>query len=258
MAKKKAAKPTFVSFLLDETGSMNSIKDDTIGGFNSYVKTLRDKAEGIIKFSLIKFDSNKIEKVYIGKDIHDVPDLNEDTYQPGAMTPLIDACVKTIHATESKLKDLKRKYNVLCVFQTDGFENASHEYSQSDLAALIKKKEKQGWVFVFLGAGIDSYAQSRKMGISTANTVSYGKEKSEEVFAMTAANSVAYANTGMRGTASYSSEQKMDAGDLFDPTLNNITDNQITDPHKMKNAAGSKTAKRSKKKKVSVVDNFTL
>ncbi|HMA55888.1 MAG TPA: hypothetical protein VKP52_04050, partial [Pseudolabrys sp.] len=76
---------TLVTFLLDETGSMSSIKDDTIGGFNEYLKTLKQSASPI-DFTLIKFDSNAIRKVCVAKPIAEVAELNNDTYKPGAST----------------------------------------------------------------------------------------------------------------------------------------------------------------------------
>jgi len=93
---------TLVTFLLDETGSMESIKDDTIGGFNSYLSALKGSGE-LIDFTLIKFDSRRIEKVCVAIPVSDVAELDTKSYQPGASTPLIDAAYKTIKAVEKSL-----------------------------------------------------------------------------------------------------------------------------------------------------------
>src|SRR5947199_10646592 len=74
---------TLVTFLLDETGSMESIKDDTIGGFNSYLSTLKSSATPI-DFTLIKFDSRHIEKVCVAVPVGEVKELDTTTYSPGA------------------------------------------------------------------------------------------------------------------------------------------------------------------------------
>jgi hypothetical protein len=58
---RKIEQRTLVTFLLDETGSMASIKDDTIGGFNSYLSTLKTSGTPI-DFTLIKFDSRCFER----------------------------------------------------------------------------------------------------------------------------------------------------------------------------------------------------
>ncbi len=148
-------KTTFVSFLLDETGSMSSIKDDTIGGFNSYVETLKKDGDDIL-FSLVSFNSSKTERRYVAEPIQGVPPLTEDDYVPNAMTPLIDAAVKIIKATDEAVQARDDDPNVVIVMQTDGAENVSVEYTTADLAAEVKEKEAAGWQFVFLGAGMDA------------------------------------------------------------------------------------------------------
>lgn len=200
-----------VTFLLDETGSMMSIKDDTIGGFNQYLSTLKAMG-GEVSFSLLKFDSNRVEKVCVGKPVAEVAELTNETYTPGALTPLYDAAVKAIKATEPNAAGAK----VIVVIQTDGHENASREYKRADLADLIKEKTAAGWEFVFLGAGIDAYGEAQALGINAANTVSYCRANSGQTFSTLARNSVAYA-TGMAESMSFSPKQKLDAGDVYQP-----------------------------------------
>src|SRR5262245_60445054 len=138
---------TLVTFLLDETGSMESIKDDTIGGFNSYLGSLKAEAAAI-DFTLIKFDSRRIEKICVAVPVSQVAELTLENYQPGASTPLIDAACKTIRAVEKSLKGGNPKV-VVCI-QTDGHENASTEHTWDELNALIREKTAAGWQFNFL------------------------------------------------------------------------------------------------------------
>ena len=93
----------YVSFLLDETGSMQEIKRDTMGGFNEYVETLK-KDGGDIAFSLVSFNSNETKSRYVAEPIETVAPLTDDNYRPRAMTPLIDASVKIIKATAKAVK----------------------------------------------------------------------------------------------------------------------------------------------------------
>ena len=126
-SKKAGTDPhTLVTFLLDETGSMESIKDDTIGGFNSYLGSLKAEAAPM-DFTLIKFDSRRIEKVCVAVPVSQVAELTMESYQPGASTPLIDAAYKTIKAVEKSLNGSNPKV-VVCI-QTDGHENASTEHT---------------------------------------------------------------------------------------------------------------------------------
>jgi hypothetical protein len=170
--KVEADQRTLVTFLLDETGSMESIKDDTIGGFNSYLFSL--KAESApIDFTLIKFDSRRIEKVCVAAPVAQVKELDAASYQPGASTPLIDAAYKTIKAVEKSLNGGNPKV-VICI-QTDGHENASTEHTWDELNALIKQKTAAGWQFNFLGTGIDAYDTGSRMGVAAMATMASGR-----------------------------------------------------------------------------------
>jgi hypothetical protein len=212
--KTTSDKTTFVSFLLDETGSMESIKDDTVGGFNEYVKTLgRDGAD--ILFSLVSFNSSETRRRYVAEPIANVAPLAADDYVPRAMTPLIDAAVKIIKATDEAVRKRGDQPNVVIVVQTDGQENVSVEYTSADLAALVKEKEGAGWQFVFLGAGLDAFAAAREAGIDIPldHVMSYSRHRSRQVFASTAKNVREFADSGAAERLSFTPGQREDAGD---------------------------------------------
>ena len=97
----QASTRTLVTFLLDRTGSMEAIRDDTIGGFNAYLDGLKGNGAAAIEFTLIQFDSVSIDKICVAVPIAKVDKLTRETYQPRASTPLIDATVKTINAVDS-------------------------------------------------------------------------------------------------------------------------------------------------------------
>lgn len=177
-----ATPTTLITFILDETGSMQSIKDDTIGGFNEFLEQMR-RQEGATRFTLIKFDSNRLAVVHRAVPITAVPDLTDETYQPGAATPLIDACMVGIHAAEEAAGPGDQ---VSIVIQTDGRENASTHYLNGDLATKVKEKTNLGWMFTFLGAGIDAFAQAEQIGIDADHTLRYGRSRSRDAFRATA------------------------------------------------------------------------
>jgi hypothetical protein len=78
---------TLVTLLLDRSGSMAMIKDDTIGGFNAYVDTL--KAAGAnIDFTFLQFDSTSIDKICVAVPVSQAPRLDKSNYVLGASTPL--------------------------------------------------------------------------------------------------------------------------------------------------------------------------
>lgn len=220
MPKKNKSDSTLVTFLLDRTGSMQSIKDDTIGAFNSYLETLQNDKDVDIEFTFIQFDSVSLDKVCVATPVSKVEQLNHDTFQPRASTPLIDAAFKTIKAVDEQIKGKKTAPKVVICIQTDGQENASKEHTWEDLNALIKEKSGLGWQFNFMGAGIDAYEQGKRMGISRGSTVSYSNDSASTraAFAATACNTASFLKGEALNTA-FSMGQKMSAGDKFDPTL---------------------------------------
>lgn len=200
-----------IAFLLDETGSMNSIKDDTIGGFNAYLDTLGDSGA---TFTLVKFDSNRYSRICKDVPISEAPRLSEENYVPGAMTNLVDSMVKLINET---LEHTKKKDRVVMVVQTDGQENASRKHTTKELAKLVKKcTKKRGWEFVYLGAGIDAFSMATdQLGISASRVMSYDRIASKQAFAATAANVADFMEDGDTQAIAFKEAQRASAGDKF-------------------------------------------
>lgn len=208
---------TLVTFLLDRTGSMSTIKNDTIGGFNGYLDQLEREAGDLVEFTLLQFDSMSVDKLTVGAPLKNVPRLTTDTYLPRANTPLIDACVKAIRATEELAARRAVEHpRVVVVFQTDGEENCSREYTMGQLVDLIKDKTHVGWEFVYMGANIDAYQTAQRLGIHAGSTVSYAGQFSAQAMGATASNTAGFAR-GLSANTAYSMSQKADAGDRFDP-----------------------------------------
>lgn len=185
---KKKVSNLFVNFVLDETGSMLSCEQATISGFNEYAQTLKAKAKNVL-FSLLKFNSTKMEATYCGVPISKVAPLTNVSYRPQGLTPLYDAIAHSIKGAETAAQ----AKDVLCVIMTDGEENASHELSREKLLDLIQRKEKQGWTFVYLGANQDSWAVGQSIGLKRGNVINFGTAKVGETMSYMASNTVAYA-----------------------------------------------------------------
>jgi len=199
MAKKQAQSKLYVSFILDETGSMQSVKGQTISGFNEYVETLKnDKASKNTLFTLTQFNNAKVDIVHNCVPIADVVLLTDKTYQPANNTPLYDAIGRTIRSLEQTIG--KKKANALVVIQTDGQENSSHEFNRQGIFSLIDEKKKAGWTFAFLGADQDAYAASELIGISKGNTMNYAGAQTKSAFAMAASQSRCFIRSGGKQT----------------------------------------------------------
>lgn len=171
MAKQK--NKVVVNFILDETSSMYDVRDATIDGFNEYLSTLKSDEKVNFLFSLTKFNSEKVETVHICDPINKIEKLSHKTYSPNGMTPLYDAIGQTVIETEKRIKEIRGKPSVLCVIQTDGYENCSREYNLEKIRSLISEKEQDGWTFVYLGANQNAWESGTMIGISQSNTVSY-------------------------------------------------------------------------------------
>ena len=241
---------TIVTFLLDRTGSMQSCKAATIEAFNAYLDTLKRNSEGI-EFSFLQFDSQSLDKICIAESPGKVAFLTDATYQPRASTPLIDASYKTIKAVETALEKRDDAPKIVICIQTDGYENASTEHTMPELNLLIKKKTAEGWQFVFMGAGIDAYAQGRHMGVPPASTVSYdhaSAPRTRAAFKASAENTVGYARSAMPSPA-FSDRQRKDSGDSFVNRVKGIL---------VKSAHPTKSGEAAKPEKQAIVDDISL
>ena len=168
---ENSAQPLYVTLILDETGSMQECKGAAIAGFNQYVATLRQEpAETRVTLTL--FNSRKTEVRYQATPVARVHDLDVETYRPRDTTPLYDAIGRTLVSARLQVPAGSRK---LCVILTDGEENASKEYSRSQIFAMIKAYENEGWTFLYLGADHDVWAAGEELGVAEHNRITFLK-----------------------------------------------------------------------------------
>lgn len=202
--KAPAATLLHVSFLLDETGSMQAVKDATITGYNEYLKTLRaDQATADATFTLTKFNSTKVQVVHDAVALEAVPDLTPLTYVPENLTPLYDAIGQTIRALERHVCDKDR---AIVTIMTDGQENASKEWTRSRIFSLIQEKQALGnWTFVFAGADQDAWLESERIGIPSGNVTAYANTPAGTAAVMASAgeNIRHFAVSGRGSTADF-------------------------------------------------------
>lgn len=172
MSRKNHAE---IVFILDRSGSMISIKDDAIGGFNAFVDSQK-KVAGTANITLVLFD-HEYEKVYDAKDINSVELLTEKTFIPRGNTALLDAIGRSINEVGAKLNALKedeRAEKVIVCIITDGAENASKEFTNEKIKEMIEhQKSKYNWEFAYLGANQDAFATASMYGISRGMTSNF-------------------------------------------------------------------------------------
>ena len=165
---KKDTKNTEILVITDRSGSMGTIANDVIGGYNRFLEEQKE-VEGDAKVTFVQFDDH-YEVVYEGKPLSAAPNLDNKTFVPRGMTALYDALGKTLSTQKQRIeKEAWADLVIVCVI-TDGQENASHEYTNATVKPLIKDAEDRGWKFIYLGANQDSFAVTQNLGMT--NTLS--------------------------------------------------------------------------------------
>ena len=159
---------TYITFVLDETGSMDHIRSETISGFNAYIEELRKTLKGRTSFSLLKFNSSKMEWFVQNESVKKVEPLTIETYIPGYSTPLWDAVANAIEELDGRIKRKKDPKVILTVL-TDGYENASRYHKTEDVKDLIEARKE--WGINFVGAGIDVWDVTDAIGVPQASNV---------------------------------------------------------------------------------------
>lgn len=175
-----------IIILLDRSGSMQSIKEETINGFNNFLME-QQKLKTKTFLTLAQFD-DKYQIDYEAVDLSKVEKLNEGTYLPRGLTALLDAIGKTIKLTKKRYK-LVEKANIpekiIFVIITDGQENNSTKYTREKIFMKIRKEEnKSGWEFVFLGANQDAIKEASNYGIKAKRAMTFAADAlgTEDIF----------------------------------------------------------------------------
>jgi len=171
---------THIAVILDRTGSMESIRDDTIGGFNAFLGAQKTEP-GLATLTLVQFDSqDPYEIVYQFKPMAEVPQLTRETFVPRASTPLLDAMGRGINDLEKNIVDMseeERPSRVVMVVITDGQENSSREFRKDQIEKMIKEKqEKSAWQFVFLSADLAAIGDALASGMHAASVLAHDKD----------------------------------------------------------------------------------
>lgn len=164
---------THIYVLLDRSGSMSSIANDVIGGYNTFIHQQRKEGSDV-RVTLVQFDTeNRQDIIASGVPIDEMVDLTSSTYVPRGGTPLLDATGLLIARArtnqELRAQNSLPAEDIVFVTITDGEENESSEYTLAKVKKLISECEKQGWTFVFLSAALDAYGDASGMGMKQGN-----------------------------------------------------------------------------------------
>lgn len=167
-----------IAFILDRSGSMDSVADAAIEGFNHFLRDQQD-APGLARLTLVLFDDEYLVPVR-SLPVAEVVPLDRETYVPRNTTALLDAIGRTIDELGNRLSqtpEAERPGTVVVAILTDGLENASTRYSWQDISKRIRHQtDFYKWQFLFLGANQDAIATAAQISISAQNSATYAAD----------------------------------------------------------------------------------
>ncbi|MDY0344100.1 MAG: VWA domain-containing protein [Lentimicrobium sp.] len=187
----------FNLIILDESGSMESIKKATISGFNELVQTIK----GIEKkypdqqhfISFITFNGLGI-KTHLDKEkASNLSQMDRKNYRPDSNTPLYDAIGLSVLKLRIDLAG-QENTNVLVTILTDGEENASKEFTGQQVKAIIDEQKAQGWTFTYIGANHNVERAAAAMSITNTMNFAANDEDVKEMFLKEQSSRIRYSN----------------------------------------------------------------
>jgi uncharacterized protein YegL len=157
--------------ILDESGSMNSIKKTIINGFNELINSVKNIEEEFQEqehfISLISFNSKKNNVIHFTEPVSKIITINDNNYNPESSTPLFDAMGLSILKLKHYLND-KNNYSVLVTILTDGEENASKEFTLIEIKRIIEELKTENWTFTYIGTDHDIDKTAKDLSISNS------------------------------------------------------------------------------------------
>lgn len=198
---------TEMVFIIDKSGSMAGMEEDTVGGFNAMIEKQK-KLDGKCYVSTVLF-SNRSSVLHDRIDIQKIEPLSEREYCVGGGTALLDAIGGAIHHIGNVHKYARNEdvpEHTIFVITTDGMENASCEYDSERVKQMIRRQEERyGWEFLFVAANIDAVETARNIGIRRERAANYKqtREGTHKVY-----EAVEYAMCSLRCEAPLGDEWK--------------------------------------------------
>lgn len=173
----------FNLIILDESGSMEMIAKQAVSGLNETFQTIsnaqKEHQEQQHFISFVTFNSARIRNVMNRQRVDSDKELKWTDYKPDDCTPLFDAMGRSLNELKNNVSD---EDVVLVTIITDGYENASREYSGHEIKKLVAELRRRGWVFAYIGTNQDVDAVADDLGIKSRMCYDYSPSGAESMF----------------------------------------------------------------------------
>ena len=173
--------------ILDESGSMGSIKKTIINGFNEVVQTIKSVAlqypEQEQTITFVSFNSSGIKKMNENSKIELLNQIDDRSYTPNGGTPLFDAMAASFFNLNWIIeKENPKNYNVLVTILTDGEENASKEHNAQSIKEKIEQLRLNRWTFTYIGANHDVDVFASRISITNVMKFETNEDDIQRMF----------------------------------------------------------------------------
>ena len=180
----KAKTKVFNVIILDKSGSMQSIREAAISGFNETLNGIKKAQE---KFgdtqehfvTLVAFCSCERKVIFDKAPVAETQQLTLKDYVPCCCTPLYDAMGFTLTGMRKDVADAGDAVVVVTVI-TDGLENASREYTGAAVKKLVEELKGDGWTFTYMGANQNSSEVAFDLSIRNSRDFDYSSSGAKE------------------------------------------------------------------------------
>ena len=179
----------FNLIILDESGSMIPLSEQTIEGCNETLNLIRsleekhgDSQRNLVSIYLFQGDS-EVQSRYVchNRPINEISNMNPDSYRPWGSTPLLDAVGSTLSELLTVAATHEDSTGIVTII-TDGMENSSHEFSWGQVSNLISQLKELGWTVNLIGANIDVEKMSKKIQIDNAMAFKASKKGTKKMW----------------------------------------------------------------------------
>ena len=174
--KSNSEQKTEIAIVLDKSGSMGRCKKQVVDGFNEYVDTLKadyGDSLGEVNVTVVLF-SGSVQEIMFRKKVEDLEKLSDDDFVPFGSTAMYDAVGYTVDKLLGCTDNDDPNTSYLIMVMSDGEENASKTYKQTDIAEKIQTlQDTNRWTFSYLISNQDLSKATDKLGTPHSNVRSY-------------------------------------------------------------------------------------